>query len=58
MIIVIILIIVKDGLNMSEDKLPVLVTVEKEMGCVGVDWIHLARDRDKSMAVVKTAMKL
>jgi hypothetical protein len=48
----------KDGLNMSEDKLPVLVLVGKEMECVGVDWILLAGDTDKCWALMKTAMKI
>jgi hypothetical protein len=39
------MIIVQDGLNMSEDKLPALVAVVTEMGYVGVVWIQLARYR-------------
>jgi len=29
-----------------------------EIGCEFMDWIHLARDRDKWRAVVNTAMNL
>jgi hypothetical protein len=28
----------------------------KEIGCEGVDWIHLAEDRDRWRAVVNTVM--
>jgi hypothetical protein len=30
----------------------------KEVGCEGVDWIHLAQDRIQWRAVVNTVMKL
>jgi hypothetical protein len=30
----------------------------KEMGCDGVDWIHLAQDWDQWRAIVKTVMNL
>jgi hypothetical protein len=30
----------------------------REIGCEGVDWIHLAQDRDQWQAVVNTVMKL
>jgi hypothetical protein len=30
----------------------------KEMGWEGVDWIHLAQDRDQWQAVVNTVMNL
>jgi hypothetical protein len=30
----------------------------KEIRCEGVDWIHLAQDRDKWRAVLNTAMSL
>jgi len=30
----------------------------KEMGCGGMDWIHLAQDRDNWRVFVKAVMKL
>jgi hypothetical protein len=30
----------------------------KEVGCVGVDWIELARDRDRLLALVNAVMNL
>jgi hypothetical protein len=30
----------------------------REIGWEGVDWIHLAQDRDQSRAVVNTVMNL
>ena len=50
--------IVKDNFSMSKDKVPVLVKSRKINGCAGLDWILLARDRDKSWAFVKTTMEL
>jgi hypothetical protein len=29
----------------------------REIGCEGVDWIHLAQDKDQRRAFVNTAMK-
>jgi hypothetical protein len=50
--------IVKDNFSMSKDKVPVLVKSGKINGYAGLDWILLARDRDKSWAFVKTTMEL
>jgi hypothetical protein len=30
----------------------------REIGCDGMDWIELAQDRDRWMALVNTVMKL
>jgi hypothetical protein len=30
----------------------------REIGWIGMDWIHLAQDRDQCRALVNTAMKL
>jgi hypothetical protein len=30
----------------------------REIGCEGMDWIHLAQDRDHSQALVNTVMTL
>jgi hypothetical protein len=30
----------------------------RKIGCEGVDWIHLAQDRDQLLAVVNTVIEL
>jgi hypothetical protein len=34
------------------------IKIEREIGWGGVDWIHLAQDRDQWRALVKTVMNL
>jgi hypothetical protein len=41
--------------NKREDNIK---TDLKDVGCKDVDWIHLAEDRDKWCALVKTVMNL
>jgi hypothetical protein len=33
-------------------------TALREIGCEGLDWMHLAQDRDQWLAVVNTVMNL
>jgi len=44
--------------DLSENERKMMKQIFKETGIKGVDWLHLAQDRDKKQAVVNVIMKL